>query len=108
MIRFLLGLVITIVLIPIFLLLALLDFSPDAPVDVYSKSSVEAIMETEINNAIEGIADGTLSISLGQDNLNNLIYNQIIEGYNENYYPGETCTDSECKYVYSTDFDLNG
>jgi|GEM_PF-3756201 len=100
MLKFLLGLIITLIGIPLLLLFLLIDFSPDIPYDVYEVSSVEAIMEEELNDAIAGIQGGELALSLKQDNLNNIIYNAIIENEEfASYAPGEDCEDIECEFI---------
>ncbi|XMB67951.1 hypothetical protein RI065_05400 [Mycoplasmatota bacterium zrk1] len=111
MLKFLLGLIITIIGIPLLTLFLLLDFTPDIPVDVYERTTPEAIMVEEVNDAIEGIEEGIVSISLKQDNLNNLIYNAIIqeEDLNPEYSPGDECTTNECKFIlYNDDQFING
>ncbi|QVK21156.1 hypothetical protein KHQ82_02165 [Mycoplasmatota bacterium] len=111
MLKFLLGLIITIIGIPLLTLFLLLDFTPDIPVDVYERTTPEAIMVEEVNDAIAGIEKGIVSISLKQDNLNNLIYNAIIqeEDLNPEYSPGDECTTNECKFIlYNDDQFING
>ncbi len=116
MLKFLLGLIITVVGIPILTVLLLLDFSPDIPVEYYEVKGTEAIIEEEINNAIAGIEDGNLALSLSEENINKLIYNAIIqeEGVNPLYKPsgaGGTdfeCIDDDCNFIQYETMDVNG
>lgn len=120
MLKFLLGLILTVVGIPIITILLLLDFSPDIPVEYYEASSIEAIMEDELNNALDGIEDGKLAISLSEENINKLIYNVLImeedgqEGVNPLYKPtgvgGDdyVCDNSDCEFIQYEPMEING
>ncbi|XMB86302.1 hypothetical protein RJG79_00455 [Mycoplasmatota bacterium WC44] len=110
MLRFLLGLIISIVGIPLLLLFLLIDFTPDIPVDVYEVTDVDLILEEELNIALEGIETGQVKFSLQQDNLNKLIYNAIIEqqDLNPNYAPGDDCDNNECKYIQFEEIEFEG
>jgi len=116
MLKFLLGLIITVVGIPILTVLLLLDFSPDIPVEYYEVKGTEAIIEEEINNAIAGIEDGNLALSLSEENINKLIYNAIIqeEGVNPLYKPSGAggadfeCIDDDCNFIQYDSLDVNG
>lgn len=118
MLKFLLGLILTVVGIPIITLLLLMDFSPDIPVEYYEASTPQAIMEEEINRAISGIEDGKLAISLSEENINKLIYNVITaegeESMNPLYKPtgvgGETyvCESNDCAFIQHEVIDVNG
>ncbi len=113
MIRFLLGLILSVIGIPIILTVLLLDFSPNIPVEYYETVPMESIVEEEINNAIAGIDQGKLAISISEENLNKLIYNAILESAQEegselngNYDPAGTC--EGCEYIFYEEIDVNG
>lgn len=118
MLKFLLGLIITLVGIPLLSILLLLDFSPDIPVEAYEVAPIEEIFQEEINAAIAGIEDGKLALSLTEDNLNKIIYNSIKE-INELYrptgaeasnplYTDEECVDNDCNFIQHQIIDIGG
>ncbi len=113
MIRFLLGLILSVVGIPIILIVLLLDFSPNIPVEYYETVPMESIIQEELNNAIAGIDQGELAVSISEENINKLIYNAILEGaqeegseLNPNYDPTGTC--EGCEYIFFEEIDVNG
>jgi hypothetical protein len=109
MLKFLLGLIITTVGIPILTLILLLDFSPDIPVEYYEAKDPQMIVEEEINRAIAGIDEGKLALSLSEENINNIIYNVITQegGINPNYAPGDDCIDDDCNFIQYQEQSLN-
>lgn len=111
MLKFLLGLIITTVGIPLLTLILLLDFSPDIPVEYYETTDPQAIVEEEINRAIAGIEDGRLALSISEENINKIIYNVITNpegGVNPSYAPGEACMDAACEYIQYETPTING
>ena len=109
MLKFLLGLVITIIGIPLVSILLLLDFSPDIPVDAYEIASIEEIFQEEINAAIAGIEGGELALSISEGNLNKIIYNSIKDIYplyrptgaeqSNPIYTDKECVDDDCNFI---------
>ncbi len=113
MLKFLLGLVITIIGIPLISILLLLDFSPDIPVDAFEIAAIEEVFQEEINAAIAGIDDGKLALSISEGNLNKIIYNSIKDLY-PNYrptgaeqsnplYTDKECLDDDCNFIQFTE-----
>jgi len=109
MLKFLLGLVITIVGIPLVSILLLLDFSPDIPVEAFEIAAIEDVFQEEINAAIAGIENGELALSISEENLNKIIYNAIKDIYplyrptgaeqSNPLYTDKECVDDDCNFI---------
>lgn len=99
MLKFLLGLLITIVGVPLLTLFLLLDFSPDIPYEDFEQMEIPLIVEEEINSAISNLSESELKFSLSESNINKIIYNSILESVNPDYNPGENCTEIACEFI---------
>lgn len=99
MIKAILGIILTIIAIPIAVLFLLFDYTPNIPVEDYVYLPIEQVIADEIEASAERLSNGELSIQLNQSTLNQMVYSVIVDEINPSYDPASGCEEDVCEYV---------
>lgn len=99
MIKAILGIILTIIAIPIAVLFLLFDYTPNIPVEDYVYLTLEQVIANEIEASTDRLSNGELSIQLNQSTLNQMIYSVIVDEVNPDYNPASGCEDDACEYI---------
>jgi hypothetical protein len=99
MIKAILGIIVTIIAIPIAVLFLLFDYSPNIPIEDYVYLPIEQVIANEIEASTDRLSNGELSIQLNQSTLNQMVYSVIVDEINPAYDPASGCEDDACQYI---------
>lgn len=99
MIKAILGIILTIIAIPIAVLFLLFDYTPNIPVEDYVYLPIEQVIANEIEASTDRLSNGELSIQLNQSTLNQMVYSVIVDEINPTYDPASECEEDSCQYV---------
>lgn len=99
MIKAILGIILTIIAIPIAVLFLLFDYTPNIPIEDYVYLPLEEVIANEIEASTDRLSNGELSIQLNQSTLNQMIYSVLVDEVNPSYDPASGCEEDTCEYV---------
>jgi hypothetical protein len=99
MIKAILGIIVTIIAIPIAVLFLLFDYTPNIPIEDYVYLPIEQVIANEIEASTDRLSNGELSIQLNQSTLNQMVYSVIVDEINPAYDPASGCEDDACQYI---------
>ena len=99
MIKAILGIILTIIAIPIAVLFLLFDYTPNIPIEDYVYLPIEQVIANEIEASTDRLSNGELSIQLNQSTLNQMVYSVIVDDLNPSYDPASGCEDDACQYI---------
>ena len=99
MIKAILGIILTIIAIPIAVLFLLFDYTPNIPVEDYVYLPIEQVIANEIEASTDRLSNGELSIQLNQSTLNQMVYSVIVDEINPTYDPASECEEDSCQYI---------
>ena len=99
MIKAVLGIILTIIAIPIAVLFFLFDYTPNIPLEDYIYLPIEQVIANEIEASTDRLSNGELSIQLNQSTLNQMVYSVVVDEINPSYDPASGCEEDACQYV---------
>ncbi len=99
MIKAILGIILTIIAIPIAVLFLLFDYTPNIPLEDYIYLPIEQVIANEIEASTDRLSNGELSIQLNQSTLNQMVYSVVVDEINPSYDPASGCEVDACQYV---------
>ncbi len=105
MVKALLGLVLSILAIPVVGVLMLFDYVPNIPVDTYEYVPTDLLLAQQIQASVTTLQSGELAIDMQEQFINQLLYSYFVENVNPSYAPGRNCNSDSCNVLVSNEND---